>query len=91
MKDLNTGVEEVVLAGQSVSESLTWSYDDEDFYFVVREKGIEWVGETSSKGGTISRVHTTHKPNRIWSIADDQKNLYYLIQLFINLNQKLLF
>lgn len=78
VKDLNTGVEEVVLAGQSDYESLTWSYDDEDFYFVVREKGIEWVGKTSSKGGTISRVHTTHKPNRIWSIADDQKNLYYL-------------
>lgn len=78
VKDLNTGTEEIVLAGQFDFESLTWSFDDEDFYFVVREKSIEWVGRTSSKGGTISRLFSTHKPNRIWSIVDDQQYLYYL-------------
>lgn len=79
VKDLASGIEQIVLSDSANYHSLTWSYDNESFYFIVREEQAEWVGTISIKGGPVNRIFTIAEPNRIWSIADDSNYLYYLM------------
>lgn len=79
VKDLVLGTEQIVLSGSANYQSLTWSYDNESFYFIVREEHTEWVGAISIEGGPVNRIFTITEPNRIWSIADDSNYLYYLM------------
>ena len=76
VKDLETGRERIVLSGQKDYQSLTWSFNDEHFYFIIREKSKEWVGQLSFDGTRLARLFEINEPSRIWKVVDNQLYLY---------------
>jgi DNA-binding winged helix-turn-helix (wHTH) protein/Tol biopolymer transport system component len=79
VKDVDSGLEQVLVSSPSDYQSLTWSFNNDNLYFIVRDEHFEWVGQIPSDGGTVSRLFTINKPNRIWKVVDDKQSLYYLV------------